>query len=54
MLYEIRNYHFKPELFDAYKADQLQPLLAQHGIDTDSAQASADPYSFLPSWLQTR
>jgi cysteine synthase len=41
------------DAFDAWKAGRLQQLLDKHGVSY-SAQASADPYSFLPGWLHPR
>jgi cysteine synthase A len=41
------------DVFDAWKAGRLQALLDRHSV-AYSARASADPYSFLPSWLHPR
>jgi cysteine synthase A len=41
------------ETFDAYKAGELQKLLAASGVVYDTA-AALDPYGFFPAWLQSR
>jgi cysteine synthase A len=41
------------DVFDAWREGRLQKLLDEHGV-AYGAQASADPYSFLPTWLHPR
>jgi len=41
------------EVFDAWKDGKLQDLLSTNSITVD-ATTEVDPYSFLPTWLQTR
>jgi cysteine synthase A len=41
------------DAFDAWKEGRLQQLLAKHGVQYAS-ETSADPYSFLPTWLHPR
>jgi cysteine synthase A len=41
------------ELFDAYIAEELQPLLKKNAVAYNDSLPS-DPYSFLPKWLQAR
>ena len=41
------------EVFDAFKNGRLQQLLAQSSVAFD-ASLRVDPYTFLPSWLQSR
>ncbi len=41
------------DAFDAWKAGKLQNLLDRHNV-AYSSDKSADPYSFLPTWLHPR
>jgi cysteine synthase A len=41
------------DAFDAWRAGRLQALLEKSGV-AYARTASADPYSFLPSWLHPR
>jgi cysteine synthase A len=41
------------ELFDAYKAGELQKALKTNSVTFDE-EKSVDPYEFLPSWLHKR
>lgn len=41
------------ETFDACQRGDLQTLLQQHGVKFDN-NAKVDPYTLLPTWLQTR
>jgi cysteine synthase len=41
------------DVIDAFRAGQLQPKLAQLGMQIDSA-TTTDPRSFLPAWLHPR
>jgi cysteine synthase A len=41
------------DVIDAFRAGQLQPKLAQLGMQIDNS-APADPRSFLPAWLHPR
>jgi cysteine synthase len=41
------------ETLDAFKSGRMQTLLRNSGVKFDES-ASADPYSFLPGWLQSR
>jgi len=41
------------DAFDAWRAGRLQDLLDASGVDY-SKDATADPYSFLPTWLHPR
>ena len=41
------------EVFDAFRAGELQVLLCDRGVDYDKS-AELDPYTLLPAWLQKR
>ena len=41
------------ELFDACRAGDMQELLEKNAVDYNKTE-DADPYSFLPGWLQSR
>lgn len=41
------------DLFDGWKAGNIQKLLATHGV-TYASDMEVDPYSFLPEWLHPR
>jgi len=41
------------DVFDAWRSGRLQALLEANGVDY-SKEATADPYSFLPTWLHPR
>jgi len=41
------------DAFDAWRAGKFQALLDKNGV-TYSGKSSADPYSFLPTWLHPR
>ena len=41
------------DAFDAWRSGKFQALLDESGV-AYSAKSSADPYSFLPTWLHPR